>query len=281
VQVQESPPVYVVNSPDGVNHILRNRGNYSKDKVPQFQIIKGIVDNVLLFLEGDAWRRLRRLMQPAFHRQYLAGFGAIMTGRTLRLLGEWAPGQQVDLNEVMRRLTLQILAETPFSEDVTEEVTASLLEWIEASQHYFQIAFLPTASSIQREEAKHRVDLATLAIDALVADLITKRRRAPDEGLRDLLFLLLQAQDEEGGHMSERMLRDQVIGFLAAGFESSANTLAWAWYLLAHHLEVEQRLHTELARVLRGHVPTTDDLPQLPFCRWWSKKPYGSIPRSG
>src|SRR5262249_44187173 len=78
--------------------------------------------------------------------------------------------------------------------------------------------------------------------------------------------MLLHAQDEDdGGRMTDRQLRDEAMTLFMAGHETTANTLAWAWFLLAQHPEAEARLHAELDAVLGDRAPTFDDLPRLPY----------------
>ncbi|MFQ5656411.1 MAG: cytochrome P450, partial [Candidatus Methylomirabilales bacterium] len=67
--------------------------------------------------------------------------------------------------------------------------------------------------------------------------------------------------------MSEREVRDQVMTLFVAGHEPTATALAWTWYLLLKHPGVEQQLQTELATVLGGRVPTSQDLPKLTYTR--------------
>src|SRR5207249_4103322 len=77
----------------------------------------------------------------------------------------------------------------------------------------------------------------------------------------DLLSMLLLATDPEeqgggaegdaaGAPMSDVQLRDEVMTLFLAGHETTANALAWTWFLLAQHPDVEARLHAELAAVL-------------------------------
>ena len=71
----------------------------------------------------------------------------------------------------------------------------------------------------------------------------------------DLLSMLLQAQDEESGRrMTDQQLRDECMTLFLAGHETTANTLAWTWYLLSQHPEAEAKLHEELDRVLDGRL---------------------------
>jgi cytochrome P450 len=97
--------------------------------------------------------------------------------------------------------------------------------------------------------------------------LIAERRKS---GVRhdDLLDLLLHARDEQtGAALSDAELRDETLTIFSAGHETTANALAWTWYLLATHREARARFHEELDRVLGGRAPTGDDLPHLPYAR--------------
>jgi cytochrome P450 len=110
-----------------------------------------------------------------------------------------------------------------------------------------------------------RRPLATL--DGLVSEIITARRRS-SEGHDDLLSLLLAARDEETGEgMSDLQLRDEVLTLFAAGHETTANALAWTWYLLSLDRTVAERLRGELAGVLGGRAASIEDLPRLVYTR--------------
>jgi cytochrome P450 len=118
--------------------------------------------------------------------------------------------------------------------------------------------FIPTLGNIRLRRAVKR-------LDSIIFEIIA-RRRATGEDRGDLLSMLLNAQDEDGGdRMTDRQLRDEAMTLFMAGHETTANTLTWAWYLLAQHPEVEARLHEELDRVLGDRAPTMADLSSLPY----------------
>jgi cytochrome P450 len=107
-------------------------------------------------------------------------------------------------------------------------------------------------------------------VDGVVSRAIEQRRSAPRDGAErhDLLTLLLEARDEETGEgMNEAQLRDEVATLFAAGHETTANALSWAWALLSQHPSVARTLRAELARVLGGRSPTADDWAALPYTR--------------
>jgi hypothetical protein len=79
---------------------------------------------------------------------------------------------------------------------------------------------------------------------------------------------LLGARDEEtGAPLDMRALRNEAAVLLMAGHETTANTLAWTWYILSQAPDVEARLHAEVDRMLEGRPPTLGDVPNLVYTR--------------
>ena len=83
-------------------------------------------------------------------------------------------------------------------------------------------------------------DRAVAALDAEVAAVIARRRADPHEG--SVLDLLLAARDEDGEPLTDAELRDQLVTLLAAGHETTASGLAWAFERLSRHPEVLHRI---------------------------------------
>src|SRR5262249_4936906 len=101
-------------------------------------------------------------------------------------------------------------------------------------------------------------------MDAMVYGLIAAgRARGTDSG--GILSMLLTARDEDGGTMTDTQVRDEVLTFLAAGHETTANALGWIFMLLAQHPDVRRRLVTEIADVLDDRLPETADLGRLSY----------------
>ena len=92
-------------------------------------------------------------------------------------------------------------------------------------------------------------------LDSTVYGMISEHRKSLERGQKegdDLLFTLLQAQDEESGieKMSDIQLRDEVMTIFLAGHETTSNALTWTLYLLALHPDIEAKLNEELQTVL-------------------------------
>src|SRR5262249_61730683 len=111
-----------------------------------------------------------------------------------------------------------------------------------------------------------RFEIARARIDDTIARFIAQRRKTP-RGRTDLLSLLVAAHDVEGdgAGMTDAQVRDEAVTIFLAGHETTANALAWTWYLLSQNPAVEAKLHAEVDAVLGDRVPEAGDFPRLPY----------------
>ena len=261
-----------VNHPDFIRHVLQeNNRNYDKH-IPSIQFLKTVVGNGLLTNEGAAWLHQRRLIQPAFHRQRIAAFGALMTSAATAMLDRWdacsAGAEPLDAATEMMGLTLRVVGQALFGTDVSDDVERVGRAFTTVNEYLTRAAYQPLLMVPGLPaRGKLRFQAARRELDRVVYQIIERRKRQPAER-DDLLTMLLHVRDDEtGAAMSDRQLHDEVITLLIAGHETTAVALTWAWHLLAAHPDAESQLHAELDAVLGGRVPTTDDLPALPYTR--------------
>ena len=261
---------YVFFHPDDIDYVLRrNQQNYHKGIA--HQRFKSLLGEGLLTSDGKLWRRERRLAQPAFHRQRIAGFATTMTDATAALLARWQSyaqsGQVFDVSAEMTSMTLAVVGRTLFSTDVSDEASIVRKNLYIGLEHInYELSHFALPESFPTS-GNRRYFRAVRELDKVVYEIINERRRT-GEDTGDLLSMLMLTRDEETGEsMSDAQLRNEVMTLILAGHETTANTLTWAWYLLAQHPDVERRLHEELASVLNGRVPTLEDLPLLPYTR--------------
>lgn len=253
-----------VNHPDYIEAMLVTHARkYTKGRV--LRANRRVFGEGLLTSEGDFWLRQRRLAQPAFHRARIAAYASTMVEYTERFLQEWNDGEERDAHQEMLRLTLQIVGKTLFDADVerdARDVGKSLQLLLEIGANFRRAIFVPEWLPIP---ANLRVRRAVTQIEKVLYRIIAEKRASGrDSG--DLLSMLLAAQDEDGSRMTDKQLRDEAITLFLAGHETTANTMAWTWWLLAQNPAAEARLHTELQAVLGGRAPVLEDLPKLPYC---------------
>jgi cytochrome P450 len=251
--------------PDAIEELLVTR-NRDFTKSLGLRRLRPLVGDGLFLSEGDTWLRQRRLVQPAFHRQRLAGYGDVMTAFTQRHTAGWKDGSVIDVQAEMMALTQTIVAKTLFDADVSGDAHEAgraaeivMRDFGDRLQRLWVAPYwLPTPRNLASRRAIRR-------LDAIVHRIIDERRAKPqDRG--DLLSMLVDAQDaDDGTRMTARQVRDEVMTLFMAGHETTAGALSWTWYLLARHPEVEARLADELRVVLGERAPTTSDLPRLRY----------------
>ena len=261
---------HLVSHPQGIRHVLQTRHLHYTKRTRGIARLREILGDGLLTNDGEFWLRQRRTMQPAFHRERIQGFGALMARAVSCMLDDWERRSgsgplQLDVAREMMALTLRIVAEALFGADV-EPVAGDVDQALGTALHVtndrvkqpFDLpSWLPTPGN-------RRFRSAMAVLDGVVEAMIRQRRRG--EARDDLLSMLMQARDPETGQgMSDRQLRDEVMGVFLAGHETTANALTWTLYLLSQHPDAEAELHAELARVLGGRVPTHEDARQLPY----------------
>ena len=268
-----SQQIYLLNHPDLIKEVLvSNSHNFIKGSA--LQRSKLLLGEGLLTSEGEFHRRQRRLAQPAFHRSRIESYATVMTEYTARTVARWQDGQTLDLAEEMMALTLVIVGKTLFDADIESEageVGEAITGMLEATDTSSVSSImmdllkkLPVVRSRSGAKAKAKFESAKARLDALIYRLIDDRRQSGDRG--DLLSMLLLAQDEDdGGQMSDRQLRDEAMTIFMTGHETTAVTLAWTFYLLSQNQQVEAKLHAEIAEVLAGRVPLMTDVPRLRY----------------
>ncbi len=259
--------IVLVNEPEFIREILVVQPqNFIKERTQKR--MKILLGEGLITSDGEAHRRQRRIVAPAFHRQRIQAYGAVMVERAAGLRERWQAGREIDVSAEMMRLSLEVVARTLFAQEVTPDIEIINREVNAIMRLYNFLVALPRA-----EDYLHlpipglmRFRRARRRLDEVVSRMIAESRASGvDRG--DLLSMLLRSKDDErdGAGMSDEQLRDEVLTIFLAGYETVANALAWTWMLLGQNPEAEVRLHAEIDGVLGGRLPSLEDLPQLRY----------------
>jgi cytochrome P450 len=260
--------IHFLYHPDHVRRVLfDNPKNYLRGW--QYRLLGNLFGDNLVAAEGPSWLRQRRLAQPPFHRQRLAGYANVMLDSIAQLLSRWnaaaAVQNDIDVAPEMSRLALAIASRTLFDQDVSQEadrvgkafrIVGQYLEMRFNNSFTSLPSWVPTATN-------RRFKQAVRTLFELVLTLIQERRReGRDHG--DLLSMLMMARDEETGEsMTDQQLRSQALTFLIAGHETTAIALTWTWYLLASHAAIRHQVRIEVEAVLGERPPTISDVGNL------------------
>ena len=228
------------------------------------QFLKPLLGNGLLLNEGDAWLRQRRIVQPAFARPRVETYATAMVECTERMLATWRDGEERDIAADMLRLAMEIAGRTLLGIDVTGRFS-EMTRHLEAITGDFLNRFaaaLPLPDWVPTP-ANRRLQATVRKLEALLQALIDERRASGQTG-GDFLSLLMAARDEQDGRgISDKQIRDEVMTMFLAGHETTANALAWSWYLLAQNPAEQNRIRDEASRVIAGSAPSIAEVPQL------------------
>ena len=269
VRLQLPGETYLLNHPRHVKHVLQdNHQNYVKGWV--FDRIKPYWGESLLTAEGEVWRTQRRRVQPSFKREHTVGFAPAITRRTAEMLDRWEPSAGSDrelvLYNEMTQLALVIIGDVLFGVELWGDVS-KMAGAVQTALRVLKTrvaALAPLPLWIPTPD-NMRFNGAMRTLRGGVTDIIERTRSAGGEA-RSFVAMLMDARDSESGErMSDEQLHYEVIGMLQQGHDTIGETLAWTWYLLSLHPEIERKLHDEVSRVLGGRVPVVADLEHLKY----------------
>jgi len=261
---------FLLLDPAHIRHVLQdNARNYHKS--PLYDRLREGVGNGLLTSEDSFWLRQRRLAQPAFHRQRVIAMADAMVDCTEQMLERWdrtaAAGATVDMVAEMMALTQAIIVRTMFSTDLGATADVVNRTWPIINRRIGETFWSTRLETALPLPANRRFWRALRELETVVYRIVADRRASGRDEV-DLLSMLLSARDEEtGAVMTDRQLRDEVLTMLLAGHETTSLALAWTYYLLSQHPDVERRVADEVARVLGGARPSFAHLDRLTCTR--------------
>lgn len=260
--------------PEGARQVLASRNySYTKD-APAYEEFAHLFGNGLVVSEGEIWKLHRRTLQPLFTPHRVAHTVPQIAQVSADLLGQLratvAGGNTVvDVADLSVRYALQALSRTVFGSNDVHQAVPVLRAALPVMNEYATRRGL-SPMRLPRSlptPANRRTEAARRAMYGLVDEIV--RRRAGGHGGEDLLSLLLEARDPETGRgFNEQEIRDEVLIFLVAGFETTATALALTLFLLGRHSDIQQRVRAEACNVLGDRVPEAGDLQDLRYITW-------------
>ncbi len=210
-----------------------------------FRDLTALLGDGLLTTDDPYHRRSRKIMLPAFHRERIAASMGVMIEETERALSDWKPGVQLDLYAWTRHLATRIAMKALFGIDPDGDAArtidaAGLFE--QALGYYasaYQYRFIGGPGTPWA-----RLQSASKKLNNMLYAEISERRRTGRRG-EDVLSLLLDAHDEDGGKLTDRQVRDEVMTLLFAGHDTTTSTVSFMFYELSHQPEIAKAIAAE------------------------------------
>jgi cytochrome P450 len=267
--------IFLCNSPQSVQFAFGTHNASFEQKSPEMRrVLEPLLGDGLFISGGETWRTRRRIVAPVIHVSRLKQFAPMMVEAAFEARNRWAALPQpraIDALSEMAELTAEIICRTLFGRELGREHARDI---VEAFTDYQRAAFrldLPVLLGLPRWFPRWPVPALGRSVRRMfrvIEQIIDAHRRGEAASEDSAIGLLLNARDEDTGEPLDPVaLRNEAVVLFMAGHETTANTLAWTWFILAHTPEVEARLHAELDTVIGARPPTLADVPRLVYTR--------------
>ena len=250
--------IVIINDPAAIRHVLSdNAENYCKDRFQKRML--AVLSNGLLTAEKEQWRSQRRLIAPLFTTKAIKTTSSAMSDTIAEFITAWSSrdGDIIDIAEVTTDLALAVLERTIFSAGLNNErddLRAAMRTYFDSLGRIdpFDLLNLPDfVPRLSRLYARPAIRIFHQTIDDMIAARERQLKNGGPNTRNDILTLLIEARNAESGEkLTRKEICANVVTFLAAGHESTANAITWALYLLSRSPEWRQRVHAEAEREL-------------------------------
>ena len=244
---------------------LDNAANYRKDDL-QLKILSPGLGNGLVTAEGELWRLQRRSLAPLFSPRQVGEFAPAMqrvAAAGVERLRRRRDGAVADIGELMSRMALEVLEQTLFSQGLGREASAfqrAVTDYFDSFGRLDPLDLLRAPAFLPRL-GRLRGRPALKFFDTVVDTIIDSRKSLSNAGgaaPRDLLTLLLEAKDPETGKgLPDADIRANIVTFIFAGHETTANGLTWTLYLLSQAADWRRRAEEEAERAYDPARPSS------------------------
>jgi cytochrome P450 len=275
---------YILRHPDYVDHVMFEAvENYHKSV--EYEMLRAALGLSLFTDEDESWRRHRMMINPVLAKRHLASLFELMVEPVERLMDDLeaggAPRREVEMTEAMTALTLDIVGSALFGRgmaDLARKIGPNVTMGLRGAELATRLLLLFNPPKFVARGCallvRHvpvlpppidRLHKVLASIDDTVWGVIHDRQNDPAGRDDDLLGLLLSVRDEDGQPLPLKRVRDEAATFMLAGHETTANAMAWMWYLLALNQDARERMLAEVDEVLGDSRPTLEDIDRLPW----------------
>ena len=267
--------MFIANSPETVEHVfVKNNAIYERKSAFMRKALEPLLGDGLFISDGDVWQTRRAMQAPAFSSGYLRKFSNIMSDCAIEWTQRWQrdyPNREVAILPEMASLTAEILSRSLFGNDLGHENAEKIVRGFSNYQACIKqldlTSFFGLPEWLPKLPQERRAIKMAGQIHTVVDSIIDKQLQNTTQE-STLLSMLLKGYDPaDENSITLEQVRNEAVVLLMAGHETTANSLSWAWYLLATHPEVLKKLHAELKHVLGDRPPTFDDVPNLSYTR--------------
>lgn len=268
--------VFVANCPEIIRYVMvENKDNYERKSPQMKRALEPLLGDGLFISDGKTWASRRRIQTPLFDNAHIQMYSKTMVSTIVEMADNWESqgnGATIEAHTEMAKLAAEIIARTLFGEKLgaenSEAVVNAFADYQSVVKQMALSNFLGLPDWMPNVNAKiGKAKVAGQTIHNAVDAIIALAEKGGHEGT--MVAELLKANKMESGEdlMTREQIRNEIIVLFMAGHETTANVLAWTWYLISQAPDVEEKLHQELTEVLDGRTPEYADVENLKYTR--------------
>ncbi|WP_198670615.1 cytochrome P450 [Oceanicella sp. SM1341] len=265
--------VFTVNDPALVQETFQTKHEIFQRKTPQMRhALAPLLGDGLFVSDSETWKRRRGAVGPIIHTSKVRSFSPLMCETAVEWREHWremGDGAQVNVLAEMAELTAEIISRTVFGRRLGREHTGEIVAGFAEYQKHIDQMDLPSVLGLPDWFPRPRglkVGRALRRVHGVIDDIVTRFEQGRGDA-EAVIGQLFAAREEGADGLDREAIRNEAIVIFMAGHETTANTLAWAWYLISQSGRVRDKLHAELAEVLQGRAPEIDDVRRLTYTR--------------
>lgn len=222
-------PTAVVYDLDAIHTVFADRLDHIGRSVIFEQLSHALGNGLLTNYDWTTWHPRRRVITgplgPRAVGRYVTRMGTIIDTQ----LATWPRHEEIELHDRVRTLTLHVVADLLFSEDLTTDAVLRIEDAVEAIHCWAEAD--PTLTDPDHEPDGYRT--AIDGVDDYIAEVVA--RRDPAAPGDDLLGVLLAASHAMPDVLDTTAVRDELITLVLTGHDTVAGTTTFALDLVARH----------------------------------------------
>lgn len=264
------------NEPDLVQDAFATQHDVFQQKsAPMQHALKPLIGDGLFISDRETWSERRGVVAPIIHTNKVASFAPTICETILEWRDNWMghpDGSQLDILFEMAELTAEIISRTVFGSKLGREHTAQIVSGFkdyQAAIPRFDVMHMFGIPDWVPRPYKPSTRRPTRQIHEVVDGIIERHLQSSTQQGDDVAMVrhLFDAKTKQGKKLTKKAIRNEAIVIFMAGHETTANTLAWAWYNISQSARVRKKFLNELEDVLGGQAPTFENVRSLAYTR--------------
>jgi cytochrome P450 len=277
----------MISDPAMVKYVLLNNHLFDKDFLPYHALGKLLGKGLVTQTDEKIHKAHKNIILPAFAHRHLRAMVPIFQRKGKLLVEDFqkkaGTGTPITIKDYIAKATADTIGEAAFGYKLNsqrDEAVSSVynLLTIIAGGELNLFAEFPIIQQFvpiyhKRVRAVNSLQKTVRAIIAQKLETKSNKKwetaqNEEEDNMeeRDLLDILIRAQNEEGGILTKEELTDQIRTFLLAGYETSSVCILWTLYTLAKRPDIQQKLAEEIIGVIgKDRAPTPEDIDKMPY----------------